>query len=76
MRGLANEDSALILCMLGNCSCFRLSAVFFFKISSFKKLFQEFNQCQTVWVMFMPNVNGLNCLQRLSAEDASRQKSK
>ena len=39
----------LTLCMLGNFSCFcRLLA--YFKINFFKKIFREYNQCQTVWI--------------------------
>ena len=52
----------------------------FFKINSFKKLFQEYDQsqCHTVLDPDQARHNvrpdlGPNCLQRLSADDTSRQ---
>ena len=63
--------------MLGNFTCFLLSADFF-EITVFEKLFQEYHQSvkqfylgsdQNVW----PDL-GPNCLQMLSADDTSKQR--
>ena len=55
------------------------SADIFFKINFFvlvvflKKISVISVECQAVWIQIMPNGSdlGLNCLQRLSAEDTS-----
>ena len=40
--------------MLGNFACFKSSA-YFFKNQLLKKIFQEYHQCQTVWIQIRPN---------------------
>ena len=58
----------LTLFLLGNFPCF-FAIWFFFKIN-FPGIPLE---CQTVWIYIRPDL-GLNCLQRLPAGDASRQR--
>ena len=45
-----SHPGALTLCMLGNFRCRYCHLLIFFKIIFFKKIFQEYYQCQTVWV--------------------------
>ena len=47
----------------------------FFKINFFEEFFQEYHQCQTVWIQTRPDL-GPNCLQRLSADNTRRQRVK
>ena len=50
----------LIMCMLGNCSCFSCLLTFI-KINSLKKIFQG----QTVWNQIRTNSLGPNCLKKV-----------
>ena len=43
------------LCLLGSFSSF-LSSADFFQIIFFEKFFQEYHQCQTVWIQIRPNI--------------------
>ena len=70
------------LSLLGNFACFLLSADFFSKLTSFRNNYQSVKQFgsrserQTVWIQIRHFVGpdlGPNCLQRLSADDTSRQ---
>ena len=47
---------AFLICLLGHFACF-LSSADFFKINFFEKFFQEYNQCQTVWIQIRPNTS-------------------
>ena len=58
---------------------FLSSADSFFKINFLHKFFQEYHQCQIVWIQIRPNKkSGLiriaDCLQKLSAENICKQK--
>ena len=67
---------------MGNLASFFCCLLIFFKINFLKKLFQEFLlECQTVWAQCFvwPDQNVgpdlvPNCLQRLSADNTSRQR--
>ena len=63
----ADNETELIICMLGNFSCFSCHLLTFFKINFYKKFFQE--HCESV-KKFRSRL-GPNCLQRLSADDKS-----
>ena len=42
--------------MLGNFACFFGICGFSFKMNFFKKIFQEYHQCQTIWIQIRPDV--------------------
>ena len=46
----------LSLCMMGNFSYFCCRLLTFFKINFFKKFFQKYYQCQTVWIQIRTNL--------------------
>ena len=46
----------LTLCLLGNFSCFFWCLLIFFKIIFFEKFFQEYHQCQIVWIQIRPDI--------------------
>ena len=55
---------------------FLSSADFFFKINFLEKSFSNIpSKCHTVWIQIRPDL-GLNCLQRLSAKNTFRQRTK
>ena len=68
------------LCMQGNVVRSLLSADFSPKLTLLKNsLINTISECQTVWIQIRSNIFfrpdlGPNCLQRLSADDTSRQR--
>ena len=52
-----------------------LSSADVFKINVFKKILSgTLSECQKFWIQIRTNILGPNCLQRLSADDTSRQR--
>ena len=51
-----------------------MSVDFFFKIKFFEKFFQEYHMCVKLFGSRSGPTFCLNCLQRLSADDTSRQR--
>ena len=50
----------ILQCMLGNFACFLYRLLIFSKIKFFQKFFQEYHQCQIVWIEIRPdNMSGL-----------------
>ena len=77
------------LCLLGNFSCFLSSADFFQNWLFWKILSGIPIECQTIWIQIRPDILSgliwfqnvrpdlvLNCLQKLSADNTRRQRSK
>ena len=61
-------------CLLGNFACFCRPLIFFFKFNFFENFFREYHQ--SVKHFGSRSDLGLNCFQRLTADDTSKKRVK
>ena len=71
-------SKGLTICLLGNVACFLLYADFFHNQLLGKNLSGIPSECQMLWIQIRLDIlsghMGLNCLERLSAEDTCLQR--